>query len=329
MAERTSVTQVAQIGVEVTKGTAVAANKRLPSLLFNFGVQASFTEVRSSGNKFPALEVIGKEWSSVKAPTQPITYDEIVYFLSSLFGYAAPVQQGATPAYLWTHALSSSVEDTVKTFTIEQGSAVRAHKAAYCQAMAMTLSGDRDKVDFSADLLARAISDGITLTAAPTTIPQVPVLAKDVTVYVDSDSGDIGTTKLNRLLSWEFSLANKIGPLWVVDKAQSSYVSVVEMPIDASFKMMVEADAEGMAFLPAMRTGDRQFFRVEIESDTEAGTAFPYAITLDMAGEIGDAPSEFSDKDGVYAIEFNFKAVHDATWGKAVEGSVMNTLAAL
>ena len=324
MAERTSVTQVVQFGVETTKGTSVAANRYLPSVMLNFGVAASMTEVKSSGNKFPVLEVLGKEWTSIKAPAQPITYDEIVFFLTSLFAYAAPVQQSATTAYKWTHALASTSEDTVKSFTIEQGSSLRAHKSTYAQMQGMTLSGDRDKVDFSAELLAQAISDGITITAAPTSLPQVPILAKDVTVYSDTTSGGLGTTKLDRLLSWELKLANKVGPLWVVDKAQTSFVALVETPIDATFKFMVEADANGMGQLTKMRNATRQFVRLQVTSDTIAGTAIPYAMRFDMALDIAEQPSEFTDKDGVFAIEWTGKLVHDATWGKAITGEVTN-----
>lgn len=329
MAERTSVTQVVQFGVETTKGTSVAANRYLPSVMLNVGVQTSMTEVKSSGNKFPVLEVLGKEWTSIKAPAQPMTYDEIVFFLTSLFAYAAPAQQAATTAYKWTHALASSSEDTVKSFTIEQGSSLRAHKATYAQMMGMTLSGDRDKVDFSAEFLAQAISDGITLTASPTAIPQVPILAKDVTIYSDTTSGGLGTTKLDRLLSWELSLNNKVGPLWVVDKSATSFVALVETPIDATFKFMVEADANGMGQLTKLRASTRQFMRIQITSDTNAGTAIPYSARFDMAIDLSEQPSEFSDKDGVFAIEWTGKLVHDATWGKAITAEVTNKQTAL
>lgn len=324
MAERTSVTQVCQFGTETTKGTSVAANKLLPSVALNFGVQASFTEVRASGNKFPTLEVLGKEWVNIKAPAQPTTFDEITHFLTSLLAYAASVQQGATTAYLWTLAPSSTVEDTVKSFTIEQGSSYRAHKATYCQAVGMQLSGDRDKIDFSADFVGQALTDGITLTASPTSLPQAPLLAKDATVYLDTTSGGLGTTKLSRVLSWELALKNKVGPLWIVDKATTSFVALVEMPIDATFKVMVEADANGMTHLTNMRAGSRRFIRLDVTSDTLAGTAFPYYAKFDFAGEVAEQPSEFSDKDGVYAIEYTYKLVHDATWGKALTVGVMN-----
>jgi hypothetical protein len=329
MAERTSVTQVVQIGVEATKGTSVAASKLLPSVAINFGPQATFTEVKASGHKFPTLEVLGKEWSKLTAPTQPTTYDEIVYFLTSLFAYAAPVQIGVTGAYTWTHDIATKAEDTVKSFTIEQGSAVRAHKATYAQCQGIKLSGDRDKVDFSADLIARSISDGIALTAAPTAVPQVPILGDDVTVYLDDDSGDLGTTKLTRLLSWEMSIANKVGPLWVVDKSQTSFVELVEMPIDATVKLTLEADAQGMGLLTAMRNSTRKFIRVDIESDTEAGTGEPYRATFDFAGEVAEQPGEYADRDGVFAIDFTLKLVHDATWDKALTAEVVNSLTAL
>lgn len=324
MSERTSVTQVCQFGTEVTKGTSVAANRLLSSVALNFGVQASFTEVRASGNKFPTLEVLGKEWASIKAPAQPTTYDEITWFLSSLMGFAAPVVQGATTAYLWTHNLSSTAEDTVKSFTIEQGSSYRAHKASHCQAMGMSISGDRDKIDMSAEFIAQAISDGITLTASPTSPPQIPILAKDATIYLDTTSAGLGTTKLSRVLSWSLDLKNKVGPLWIVDKASTSFVTVVELPVDATFKVLVEADANGMTHLANMRAGSRRFIRLDVTSDTLAGTAFPYYAKFDICGEVAEQPSEFSDMDGVYAIEYTYKMVHDATWGKAIVATVMN-----
>jgi hypothetical protein len=37
----------------------------------------------------------------------------------------------------------------------------------------------------------------------------------------------------------------------------------------------------------------------------------------------------FSDEDGVYAIEWTFDMVHDGTWGKAFTVAVVNKVTAL
>lgn len=328
MSERTSITQVVQVGVESTPGTAVAANRKLPSLQLGTSIEGDFVKTQAAGLKFPSIFSPGKEWTSAKVNAQP-TYDELVYLLSSLVAYAAPVQQSSTTAYLWTHTPDSDAEDTIKTFTIEQGSGVRAHKFAHGIVTELTLSGDRSKVDLSGSFLGQRLTDGITLTSTPTIVEQVPILPKEFDVYVDAASGDLGDTKLERLLSWELAIKNRFSPLWVVDSAQSSFVTVVETAVSATLKLTVAADSAGMAFLTPMRAGATRFLRLKATGGQNAGTAIPYSMTFDMAGQISAAPGEIKDTDGVYALDFTFEAVHDAGWGKALTFEVINQLTGL
>lgn len=328
MAERTSITQVVQVGVESTPGTAVAANRKLPSLQLGTSIEGDFTKTQAAGLKFPSIFSPGKEWSSAKFTAQP-TYDELVYLLSSLVAYAAPTQQSSTTAYLWTHTPASAAEDTVKTFTVEQGSSVRAHKFAHGIVTELTLSGDRSKVELSGTFLGQQVTDGITLASSPTVVAQVPILPKEFDVYVDTASGSLGGTKLDRVLSWELSLKNRFSPLWTVDSAKSSWATVVETAVDATLKLRVAADSNGMGLLTPMRAGATRFARLKATSAALAGTAIPYSMTFDMAGQIGTAPGEIGDTDGVYAIDWTFNAVHDATWAKALTFAVINKLTAL
>lgn len=315
-------TQVVQVGVETTPGTTVAANKKLPSLSMGASIKANVDKFMPLGSKFPTIHAQGKEW--VEAPISgAATYSELPYLLASLLSYAAPVQQGATTAYLWTHAPSSTAPDTVKTYTVERGSSVRADKFGYGIVSGLKLAGDRDKIDLSGTMLGQTITDGITLTASPTAIEQVPILPKEVSIFLDTTSGGLGTTKLTRALKWEFELKDKIGPAWFVDAAQGSWVAHVERPVGATFKAMVEADAVGMGLLARLRDGASSYVRLKATSALLAGTAFPYELTIDMALQVADV-SDFSDEDGVYAIEWTMDLTHDSTWGKALTASVMN-----
>lgn len=328
MPERTQVTQVCQLGVEVTKGTAVATTKRLPSFAVVTGIDGDSIKIEQAGYKFPTGYAPGKDFSTAKFSGIP-SHDELTYILSSLFSYSIGVQQGATTAYLWTHALSTSSEDTIKSYTVENGSAVRAHKFPYGIFTELSIKGDRSKIEASATMLGQLTTDGITLTAGNTDVLQVPLLPKEVDVFVDTTAAGLGGTKLSRLLKWEFNLKNRFGPLWTVDSAATSWATHVELPIEAEIKLMVEADAQGMGFLTSFRAGDTKFIRIKDTSTVLAGTAFPYATTIEMAGELTGPPKEFSNADGVYAIEWTFGAIHDPTWAKAIQMLVMNKLAAL
>lgn len=328
MAERTQVSEVLQLGVETTLGTPVAANRKLPSIKLATGLDGSFTEVIPSGNKFPTQQVIGKEWTTGSLSGSP-TYDELTYLFASLFEKITPVTN-VDGSYEWVFSPSSAAEDTVASYTVEQGSSVRAHEFSGAIVTELGLSGNRDEISLSGSLMGQLLTDGVAMTGAPTNVSQVPLFPKHVSVYADTSSGALGTTKLGRVFNWEWSVGNVRGPLWVVDRAEDSWVVPVELVVDSTLSLTVEADAAGMAYLNSMRNATTQFIRIEAISNANAGsTPTPYSFVLDFAGQINAMPSEFGDEDGVVAISWDFKAVHDATWGKAMEATLVNTLAAL
>lgn len=328
MPERTSVTQILQLGLESTPGTAVPANKLLPSLMLTSGIDGSFVEVRSNGYKYSVDQVIGKEWSTSKISGAP-TYDELTYLLSSVLVKVSPVTSD-TSARTWTMTPSSSAEDTVATYTVEQGSSVRANKYPYGIVSEFSLKGDREKIEVGGTMIGKLFQDGITLTGSPTAVAQVPIFPKEVSIYLDTTSAGLGTTKQTRVLAWEVNVRNRFAPLWVVDAAQTSWVVPVEMPIDATVKLTMEADAQGMGVLAPMRDSSFRYMRIEAVSPTLAGaaTAF-YKMTWDFALNVKGTPKEISDKEGVYATDWEFAMVHDGTWGKAQSMALVNKLTAL
>lgn len=328
MAERTTVTELTQIGVESTPGTAVAANKRLPSLSLDFGIKLGVNAYRPKGDKFPTIHALGKEWTEGKIGGG-LTYSEAQYLFGSLLAYAAPVQQASTTAYKWTAAPNPTGPDTVKTFTIEVGSSVRAHKIAHGLITGLTLSGSRDSIDLSGDAIGYALVDGITMTSSPTALEQIPILPKEVSVFLDSTSGGLGTTKLTRLLKWTWTVGSRFNPLWVVDAAQSSFVTFIETPVTAQLKLLVEADANGMGIFSTYgRTGATGFARIAAASSQLAGTAIPYSLQIDQAVQVADV-APFTDEDGLQAFELTFDIVDSATWGKALQVDLINKATAL
>lgn len=335
MAERSSITQSVQIGVEVTPGTAVAANKRLGSMGFAIAPETETRKLRPIGQKYPTLEILGKEWTESDIEGSP-TYTELPYAFASVIGTPTVTQimDAAIPtgAYRWLFESNTFGDDTPKTFTVEQGSAFRAHRVANGIISEYTWDWSRDEIGIGGTLLARAIEDGITLTASPVGLPQVPVRPTDLSVYLDTTSGGLGATKLTRVLKGEFNIEDRFNPLWVVDAAQPSFVNVVEGEPTVEFKMTAMADAAAMANLTRMRAGTSAFLRLRGVGPNIYTSGTPlvvnHQVTIDIAGQVNEM-GEFSDEDGVYASEFTFSAVHDATWGKAYAVEVITTTSAL
>lgn len=328
LAPRPSISQGVQIGAETTEGTAVAANKKLQSIGFEIGVSADIAGYRPSGTKYKTIHALGKEWTEGSITGQP-AYDELAHLFCGLLKNVSPTGPTDTSAYTWTFAPAASTEDTVKTFTIEQGGSVRAHKAAGCRINSVTLTFDRSAVSISGDLFGRAISDGITMTASPTLLPQVPLLPADVAVFLDSTFGALGTTRLTGVLSAEVAIGDRFSPLWTVNDALTSYAAAIETEPSATVKLKQNADADAMGLLSVMQAGSTRFLRVEVTSSTLAGaTTAVYKLTMDFAVQIA-AVEKFSDEDGVYSIGWEFAIVNASTWGKPMNIVVVNKQASL
>lgn len=337
MAERSTINQSVQIGVEATPGTAVAASKRLQSMGFSIQPEVDISGLRPIGQKYPSLQILGKEWASADVDGSPC-YTELPYAFASVL--TAPtvtqVMDGATTtgAYRWTFTSNTFGDDAPKTFTIEQGSAFRAQRIVNAILKDYSWEWSRDEISLGGEVLGRAIEDGITLTAAPTSLPLVPVLPAQLSVYLDATSAAIGTTKLLRVLKGEFNISDRYKPLWVVDAAQPSYANTIEDEPDVEMVMTQMADAVGMANLVSMRGGSTRFMRLQAKGPNiytgTGGTPLlvNHQVTIDMAGQIGDI-GDLGDEDGVYAAEWTWKAVHDGTWGKAFTVEVITTTATL
>lgn len=325
MPERSTISQVVQIGVEVTESVAVPATKLLQAMGISPSLQAETSDFRPMGNKYRTLVIPGKEW--VEAGLEGLgTFDEIIYPLASLVGTPVTATVGTTgKQHVFTP--SSTAEDTIKSFTVEQGSALRAHKFSGGVVSEFGLEFTRESIEVSGSMIGTGFVDGITLTAAPTTLPTVPMLPAQVNVYLDTTSAALGTTKLLRALQVGWTLSDKYGPLWTLNSAVTGYAARIETEPTAEGHLMLEADAVGMGMLATLRAGVTRFLRIEVLSAEVIGAGpAVYSAQFDFAVKF-NAAAEFSDEDGVYANDWPFTIVHDGTWNKAMLFTITNSLA--
>jgi len=330
MPERSTITQLVNWGVEAvgTPGTAVVGNKQMSALNVEVGPSINIDMFRPSGHKYSTIAAVGKDWASATITGQP-TYTEAVYPFSSLLGTATiSTPAGGTASRDWTFNPSTTANDTPNTFTVECGSSVRASSFSYGLVTGLTMPFDRDTMSMSGEMIGQFLSDGITMTSTATAIALVPILPKQLTVYSNATSGSLGSSTLGRIISGEFALTNKYSPLWVVNAANTSWVTHVDIEPTATFRITTEADAAGMAHLTNARAGTTEFIRLQAIGDViEAGT-ITYRMTLDMACKV-ESVSTFKDDQGVYAIDYTYRIVHDASWGKALSLVLTNSLTAL
>lgn len=328
MADRYSVNQNVQIGLEVTPGTGVVATKLLESVNLESGIKFESKQYRAIGRKYDAAVVPGREYTEAKL-SGDITYTETIYPLAAMFGAVTPSSVGTLcKGWVWTPALSGSY--TPQTLTVEQGDSVRAHKFAYGHCSALGFKFARDAVTLSGSLIGQQISDGIALSTGCTSVGIIPVLGQHVNVYMDSTSATLGNTALTSVMEADFDISGVYGQFWPLVRANNSFGQKVDKAPKVESKLLLEADTVGMGLLSNARGGTTNYFRIEAQGaviDTTP-TVTNYLFQIDFAAKVS-AVAPFADKDGIYAVEYTLDIVEDQTWTKAYQITVQNTLSAL
>jgi hypothetical protein len=216
----------------------------------------------------------------------------------------------------------------VKTLTVEQGSAERAHRFASGLFNSLSLKFDRDKVELSGSMIGQAIEDGVTMNASPTAVALLPVMPKHVSIYLaDTQAGLAGATALTRVVSCEWSLSDRFGMIWPLNAAKPSWDGYVEKEPKLAISLLMEADAEGMDLLNHMRDGSTKWLRIKCEGDT-IETTIKNTLQIDQPFKVSDA-KDFTDSDGLFAIGWDGVGVFDGTWAKPMSVTVTNSLTAL
>lgn len=327
MAERSAISTVSQIGVETTSGTAVAANKLLTSLVVEPTIETEFDEIAPQGYIFNTANSLNREWSAASYKGYP-TYEELTYVLSGLVLATTPSVTGTT-GQKWTFAPTSTGGDTVKTFTIESGSASRAGKFAYGMFNSMSLKWGRSSTpEVSGDIFGQRYSDGITLTATPTALGPTPITPGSINIYLDTTSGGLGGTQLTKVREAELTLDGRWSPVWYLNTTNTSFGGHAETKPKGTLKIKAAADSTSMAWLTTLRAGTTLFARVQATGPQIGAGPATCSLKADMAVQVLDV-GKFEDDDGLYAIEWTFGIVHDATWTKALTIELINSLSAL
>lgn len=327
-----TVFQRSQIGIETVYGTLPAggANKLLGSMGFDLRPQGESNVFGPPGSKYDTTVAPNKLWSTGAINGFP-SYTELQYLFSSIFQGTVVTAAGVST---WTFISNQAAPDTTKSFSVQQGSTVSGEvvQATGMQARSLSLVFDRNAgISMGGEVYGRALTHGGTLTATPTSLPLVPILAKDANVYLDrTDATALGTTQVTQAFRTEFAVNNKFGPKYVLNRANGlSPDSLVELKPAVASRFMHERTAAGLAFLDDFENGSTAWMRIEAMSGVLIPTsATPYSLTVDMAVSV-ERPEGFRDEQGSAVVEFTLRGLFDGVWGNAFRAVLVNGQAAL
>jgi hypothetical protein len=335
--EQAFVNQHIQIGAEslTALGTSVSASKILQCYDVVFQMKGDTTFYRPVGRKYPAVQEQNTEWVE-GSWSGAMDYNALQYILAGVFGSASVAAHAGPSAtakdWIYTPPVTGSI--VPQTYTVEQGDSTRAHKSTYQLFNDFGYTITRKSTSITAKSIGRPMSDGITLTSTPAAVALAPVPGKHASVYLDTASGSLGGTLLTKVLQVQYAMPAVYQPFWPINAASAGFSNHVDMAPAATIKLLMEADSVGMARLADWQAGTTYFLRVDalgtvaIAADGPSSASIYNEFKHDMAVKFGE-PSQYQDKDGVFAIEWTGTIVEDATWAKAQTATVTNLIAAL
>lgn len=164
MAERATVFQTTQIGVETTKGTIVPAVKRLLATGFSPKPVVPLIPFTPMGFKSPTAMVLQKEHTEADIKGV-LSYNDICYLASSLFTAATiSTPSGATNTRRWVFAPTATGPDSPVTFTVESGSVAGAERFPFGLVSDLDIRIGQTDAAVTGKLLGQALIEQITLT---------------------------------------------------------------------------------------------------------------------------------------------------------------------
>jgi hypothetical protein len=168
------------------------------------------------------------------------------------------------------------------------------------------------------------------MTPDPVSVSPGPfaIQPNQVDIFIDVGThADIGTTNLCNCNVAELKIASRYGPWWVLCSREISYADVVETQPDVTMTLTMVADETGLGFLDNARAGDTVYIRMQATGPDLPGVVppTPMMFQFDFCGKINAVPS-MGDTDGVVTAGWQFAAIHDPNWGRAMQGKLINAL---
>lgn len=330
MPDNATLNQQVQIGVQSVLNTGVPATKRLQTITVDLDVQTETDTFFPNGSIFPSSVGLNQEWTEGDVGGV-LTYTEVIYPLTMLFGTVAPTTIG-TNGKKWTWAPAANAVLSPTMMSLEKGSSVYGIRAINAIMTGLDIGWSRtDRIELGGSILASAITPGFTMTtiASNATVPIVRVMPPQISVYYDPTFGALGTTKQLRAFEASLSISDLYAAVWPLNAALTGLDGYVPTQPSSESTLLLMADAAGLAFLTAARAGSTGYLRIEAVGPAlpAPDAAFNYKFTVDMAIQISDVGA-FEDSNGIYAIPFTFQPINDGT-NPPLSISTVNLIAAL
>ena len=221
----------------------------------------------------------------------------------------AAAVQAALEAIASVGAGNVIVTRTTGTTTLAQANAVYTIEFIGALAQqAVTLTGTFTGLTASGSIALASAQAG----AAPTQLENVPILAGQGDVYLDTTGAAIGTTKLTRDFTVSIDFGEGFEPFWPINSALTSFGGLAPTVPEPTITLQLGNDATARALYASIRAATKQFIRYRAVGATISG-ANAYRFTADVCGSFNGPPAR-GEAGALSVLDIPFLMTMDGTW---------------
>ncbi len=323
-----------QLGQETTgaAGTPVAATniwRGMGTIKDNHEIVFPEEDVGYLGGT--SRSYVSRFWSELSMDEVECTFEQCGYVFSAGISTATASADGTGSGYVYEYIASTTSQQLTNTYTIEGGDDQQAEEFDYGFVKSFTLSGEgQGALMISSEWMGREATN-TTFTGAISLPTVEEIIVNNGTLYIDADSGTIGTTQVsNTLFGFSLDWNTGLQEYWAVDGSKD--FSITKFTSDEIIlNVTYEHNASAVAQKAIYRAGTPQQYRLKFEGTDLATTGAAYAkktMLIDVAGVYEDW-SALDDRDGNDVVEATIRVRYDSDAALKAKITVVNEEAAL
>lgn len=317
-----------QAGTQTTFADDVAPTVKLMGAQdgeVNALVPASVVE-ESRASLAPAYEATVDSQSGEATVPGDANYEQIAYYLDSLFGKATP---GSGPGYSRAYAAPLLSVPSPRILTLVRGSAVAvaALKGAICNTL--TFKAELNKrLSFEAGFIGHSVVTSRALSVLSDTSP-TPIHSNQAAIMLDTWGGTMGATAFTPAaysIEFGFDLA-KFVQMGIGSPTPLGHKIGKGDAGSNQVKVSMELDAASAAYYAAVISPSGVTpFKCQFQVTFSSGSL---SLQLQFAGFTPEAPKFVSDSDGVSTLEFVLSPLYHASFANWFKATLINSIADL
>ena len=316
--------KVAQIGLEATRGTAVAATRKFYAKSIELD-QDDGIDVNKQAGTGTYHHRRGVKKGLIEAGskiTMPLDVRQILeFFQMAIKGGVTGAQQATTTAYLWDWAPTLATDD-LKSATLEHNDSNKQWEMPFSMIDELTIKGaaSNDEVEVEVSLFGKS-KDEAALTGALAEFTIYPIQGWEAKLFIDALGATAFTTnKVGTLIDYEWKVKNNLARKYFGDNTRSlSKISRGDVEVDLSLTLETTTDAN--IEFSNYRSGTERLIGLELGNNRVIEGAYKEYVRLATPGVYTAAKLDEDNQTTVWKIEG--KNLYDATNAYPFKASVM------